>query len=255
MTDQPYVTYDKAGHVVTITLNRPEKLNATTIDRHHELMDAFRRFESEPGARLAVLRGAGRSFCAGRDLTAQAESGRSPTEGVADDVGPYGIPQIDKLLVTSCRGHAIGAGGYFALSGDVRVVSDTFRFSLAEVPTAVLGPYWIGEAENLPRTVAFRLAMGDSFSLEELKHWGLVTEVVPDADLEAATQRWVDHLLALPYQHALETKKLLRRVGFQYTRQMFAREYEVRANLDSLADTREAAVAFTERRTPRFVGA
>jgi len=253
MNDKPYVLYEKTGRVVTITLNRPEKLNAITVDRHHEVMAAFRRFDADPEADLAVLKGAGRAFCAGRDITAQAESGVSPTEGTDVETGPYGIPHIDKPIITSCRGHAIGAGGYMAMSGDIRVVSDTFRFALAEVPTAVLGPYWIGEAENLPRTVAFRLAMGDNFSLDELKHWGLVTEVVPDAELDAATDRWVEHVLSLPYQHVLETKKLLRQVGFQYTRDMRKQEFHVRDRLDVLPDTREAALAFAEKRKPNFV--
>src|SRR5229473_6190439 len=152
MSEEAYVLYKKDGPVVTITLNRPKKLNAITVERSHEVMAAFRRFNADPEAYIAVFNGNGRSFCSGRDLTAQADSGRSPTEGVDSEVTTYGIPPVDKLIITSCRGHAIGAGGYMAMSGDIRVVSDTFRFALAEVPTAVLGPYWIQAAENLPRT-------------------------------------------------------------------------------------------------------
>jgi len=158
------------------------------------------------------------------------------------------------MVITSCRGHAIGVGGYMAMYGDVRVVSETFNFALMELPTAMLGPYWIGQEETLPRAVAFRLAVGDRFTTDELKHWGLVTEVVPDAQLESATQRWVDYLLSLPRQHLLETKRLMKEIGYQYSRETYKKEMDVRANLDSLNDTREAALAFVEKRKPKFTG-
>jgi enoyl-CoA hydratase/carnithine racemase len=257
VTDEPeFVQYEKLGQLVTITLNRPEKLNAITRPFSNQMVDAFRRFAADPDARLLLLRGAGRSFCAGRDINAWAEPGQSQTDGLHSDLGPYVIPPTDKPVITSCRGHAIGVGGYLAMAGDVRIVSETFKFGLREVPTGVLGPYWIGATENVPRTVAFRLAMGDDFSLEELKHWGIVTEVVPDHDLEAATQRWVERLLALPYQHVLETKRLMSQFSFQYTPETWAYEYHVvRPRLNALADTREAARAFAEKRPPKFIGA
>jgi enoyl-CoA hydratase/carnithine racemase len=257
MTDEhEFLLYKKHEHVVTVTLNRPEKLNAITRPFSNQMMDAFRRFEADPDARILVLTGAGRSFCAGRDITAWAEPRETQVEGLHSDATPYVIPATNKPVITSCRGHAIGVGGYLALAGDVRVVSDTFKFGLREVPTGVLGPYWIGAIENVPPTVAFRLAIGVDFSLEELRHWGLVTEVVPDSDLEAATQRWVEHLLALPYQHILETKRLMKKLSFQYTPETWAYEYHVvRPKLNALADTREAALAFAEKRKPRFIGA
>ena len=110
-------------------------------------------------------------------------------------------------------------------------------------------------AERLPRPLAFRLAMGDDISLDELMHHGLVTKVVDDEDLDAAAQGWINHLLELPAQHVLATKQLMNRVEpFQMTAQMRAAEYHVRSQLDVLDDTFEAANAFAERRPPVVKG-
>ena len=249
-----YVEYEVDGPVATITLNRPDKLNAITLPRQRELTEAIRRFDRDPKLHIAVLRGKGRSFCAGRDLKYQAESGESPTKEVESDLTNYGLPHTDKILVTSAKGHAIGAGGYFLMAGDVRIVSDTIQFGLLEVPTAVLGPYWIAVAERLPPAVAFRVAViGDMLSPDELVRYGLVTELVPEDDLEDATRRWVERLLELPPQHAKATMRLMRELGYRYTREAFARDQEVRGELDALADTREAALAFKEARKPSFI--
>ena len=254
MSKEPLVLYRKDGPVATVTLNRPEKLNAITTEIHHLLNSAVRKFNDDPETYILVLNANGRAFCAGRDIAAQAQSSSPVTHDLDPDTTQFGVVAIDKLIITSCRGHAIGVGGYLAMYGDIRVVGDTFHFALTELPTAMLGPYWVGQAQGLPTAVAFRLAIGDRFTTEELKHWGLVTEVVPDAELESATQRWVDYLVSLPRQHLLETKRLMKEVGYQYSRESYKKEMGVRAHLDSLNDTREAARAFVEKRKPKFTG-
>lgn len=252
---QNYVEYEVNGPVATITLNRPEKLNATTLPRLKVLNDAIRRFDRDPNLWIAVLRAKGRSFCAGRDITHQAETGESPSEGGDRDINEYGLPRTGKILVTSGRGHAIGAGAHFLLAGDVRVVSENLQFGMREVPTAVIGPYWIGVGEHLPPAIAFRVAvMGDDLSADELIRYGLVTAVVKDDELEQETERWVNRLLQLPPAHAIQTKRMLRENGYQYTQAVNDRELHVRSVLDALADTREAAQAFAEKRKPHFTG-
>jgi enoyl-CoA hydratase/carnithine racemase len=238
-----------------LTLNRPDKLNAITRPFHDEFVDTIRQFEGDPELYLLVIRAAGKSFCAGRDIAEQAGHKKSPTEGLDATLTQIGLPRTDKVIITAARGYALGAGGYFFLAGDVRIASSTLRFGLREVPTAVLGPYWIGSSENLPRPLAFRIAMGDDLTVEDLRQANLVTEVVDDDDLEAATQRWVDKILAWPRQHVLTTKKLAEQVSsFDYTPIMRSAEYYARYELDQLEDTKEAARAFVERRPPNFQG-
>ena len=252
---ETFLTYDTAGPVATLTLNRPAKLNAITRPFHDEFVDSIRRFDADPDLYVLVIRGEGTSFCAGRDIAEQAEHAKSPTEGMDATLTQIGLPHTEKVIVTAARGYALGAGGYFFLAGDVRIASRTLRFGLREVPTAVLGPYWIGSSENLPRPLAFRIAMGDDLTVEELRQANLVTEVVDDDDLEAATQRWVDKILAWPRQHVLTTKKLAEQVSsFQYTPTIRSAEYYARHELDQLEDTKEAARAFVERRQPNFDG-
>jgi enoyl-CoA hydratase/carnithine racemase len=222
---------------------------------HDDLLAAVRRFDADPDAYILVLRGEGRSFCAGRDIAEQDASGDSPTAGMDPTLTQLGLPRTDKIVVTAARGHALGAGGYFLLAGDVRIVSRSLRFGLREVPTGVLGPYWFGAAETVPRALAFRIAMGDDLSVEELERANLVTEVVDDEQLEEATERWVQRLLSWPARHVLATKRLATQVEpFQYTPIVRAAEYYARNELDGLNDTREAAQAFAERRPPTFTG-
>jgi 2-(1,2-epoxy-1,2-dihydrophenyl)acetyl-CoA isomerase len=252
-----FVRYESSGRLATVTLNRPEKLNAITRPFHDDLVAAIRRFDADPDAYVLVLRAEGKSFCTGRDIAEQAASnGVSPTEGI--DLDPtltqYGLPRTDKVVVTAGRGYALGAGGYFFLSGDIRIASRTFRFGLREVPTAVLGPYWVGAAEGIPRAAAFRIAMGDDLTVDELRELHMVTEVVNDDDLEAATQRWVEKLLSWPSQHVLATKHLASQLSFQYSPLVRSAEFHVRAQLDELDDTKEAAKAFVERRQPVYRG-
>jgi enoyl-CoA hydratase/carnithine racemase len=254
-TTETFVTYETAGPVATLTLNRPEKLNAITRPGHDEFVDSIRRFDADAERYVLVIRAEGTSFCAGRDIAEQAAHEQSPTEGLDASLTQIGLPRTDKVIVTAARGYALGAGGYFFLAGDVRIASRTLRFGLREVPTAVLGPYWIGSSENLPRPLAFRVAMGDDLSVEELRQANLVTEVVDDDDLEGATQRWVDKIVAWPRRHVLTTKRLAEQVSsFQYTPIIRSAEYYARYELDQLEDTKEAARAFVERRQPNFRG-
>lgn len=254
-TTESHVGYVSSGPVATLTLNRPEKLNAMTRRSHDDLVAAFRRFDADPDAYILVVRAEGTSFCTGRDIAEQATLDISPTAGLDPTLTHLGLPHTDKIVITAARGYALGAGGYFLLSGDVRIVSRTLQFGLREVPTAVLGPYWIGALENLPQALAFRLAMGDDISVDELRQANLVTELVEDGDLEAATKRWVDKLLSWPRQHVLKTKKLAGQVAsFQYSPLVRAAEYYARHELDQLEDTKEAARAFVERRSPKWRG-
>jgi enoyl-CoA hydratase/carnithine racemase len=254
-TTETFVTYATDGPVATLTLNRPEKLNALTRPFHDEFVTCIRRFDADPELYVLVIRGEGTSFCAGRDIAEQAEHEKSPTEGLDPTLTQIGLPRTGKVIVTAARGYALGAGGYFFLAGDVRIASSTLRFGLREVPTAVLGPYWIGSSENLPRPLAFRIAMGDDITVDEMRQANLVTEVVDDAELEAATQRWVDKILSWPRQHLLTTKELAEEVSsFHYTPTVRSAEFYARYKLDQLEDTKEAAKAFVERRKPNFRG-
>jgi enoyl-CoA hydratase/carnithine racemase len=242
---------------VNITLDRPAKRNALTKDMYHELVAAYGRFNNDPSARVAVLRGEGPTFCAGRDIADQAETNESPTGHIdTNAVTQYGLPPTSKITVAAARGHAYGGGATFILECDLRIVTSDLVFALTEVPTGVLGPYWLGAIESIPRQLAFRLAvLGEAFSAKELGS-AVFTELIEDDDqLDAVTAKWVQRLLELPPEHAFATKQLMNKVAsFQWTTEVARQEYDVRARLDALDDTAEAAQAFVERRPPVFHG-
>src|SRR5271155_1810679 len=101
MSKEPLVLYQKNGPVATVTLNRPEKLNAVTGELHHQLNSELRKFNADPETSIVVLNANGRSFCAGRDIAAQAQSNQPVTEHVDPETTQFGVIPVDKLMVTS----------------------------------------------------------------------------------------------------------------------------------------------------------
>jgi 2-(1,2-epoxy-1,2-dihydrophenyl)acetyl-CoA isomerase len=251
---EEYVQYTKENHVVRITLNRPKKHNAMNAGMHEQLVASIHRFNADADAHFGVLGANGPSFCAGRDISAQAE-GWDMSGDIDRTINQYGLPPVEKPLISAGRGHMIGAGGYFWLAGDIRLASRRVNFALPEVPTAVLGPYWLEHVEHLPRAVAFRLSvMGDPLGADDLMRLNLATEIVDDDQLDAAVNRWLERLSALPPQHVAATKRLMRRHGYQHSPEILNEEIAVRIQLDKLDDSSEAARAFVEKRKPQFTG-
>ena len=182
----------------------------------------------------------------------QATKDQTRPRGYDASVKPFGFPVTDKLLVGAARGAVRGAGGHFFLGCDVRVASRTMTYAVNEVRTGVLGPYWLAATEKLPHPIAFRLAViGETFTATEVEPYGLFTEVVEDAELESATEAWVQRLLELPRHHAVATNRLMH-LARGFTDDQARAEIEVRLELDKLSDTVEGALAFAERRAPSF---
>jgi len=243
------------GPVATITLDRPAKHNAMTYAMRSDLRSLFRTYDSDPQIRVIVLTASGPSFCAGRDIREQVETNRAAADGLDDDITQFGLPPTRKVVVTAARGNALGLGAYLFLAGDIRIAGSSVRFSFPEVPTGVLGPYWLESTEHLSRATAFRLAvLGETVGAADLSAFGIVTEVVADDEVAAATDRWIQRVLALPPQHVQASKELLDHNRFQMTPDNRARETAVRKRLDALDDTQEAAAAFVEKRPATFTG-
>ncbi len=251
-----YVEYDCADHIATIRMNRPERLNAMSRELSAELRAAFAGFVADEDAWVAILTGTGRAFCAGRDLKAQAEGGPPPTPTYSTEWNIFGVPDTDKPLIAAVNGFAIGAGWYMAAGCDIRVAAESAVFGMGEIPTGVLGPYWFPGAEVLPWALAAEFTLlGEHIPAKRLAGLGLVNEVVPDAQLMDAAQAWARKFIALPPLHVRRTKALMAAMRQTPPPDMIKRETEARQFLNGLDDTREAAAAFAEKRTPVFKGA
>jgi enoyl-CoA hydratase/carnithine racemase len=272
------IKYEVDEQILTITLNRPDKLNAFNAMMQKELIDAFDQADKDDNVRAIIVTGAGRGFCAGADLSSGADTfdrdaRRGPVKRLADGKVDYSDPNVRdgggqvtlrifkclKPVIAAVNGPATGGGLALALACDVRVAADSARFNVAFIRVGLSGCD-IGTSYLLPRLVgasrAFELMLtGRMVDASEADRIGLVSRVVPDGQV-------VDT--------ALETAELIRAnspFGVWMTKEVMwsnleagslqaAIDLENRTQLLSshTGDMREALAAFLEKRPPNFSG-
>jgi len=259
----PDLLYDVANHTATVTLNRPDRLNAITFEMLAALSRALRQAADDPRVRVIVLTGAGRGFCSGLDLKQAAEGkgigGALASGGVAHtdtrDLPTVVLQQLDTPVVCAINGPAAGYGLDLALGCDIRLMSAGAKLSPAFAKRAIVpesGGTWY-----LPRLVGWARAceiafLGDDIPAERALALGLVNAVVPDALAEA--QRWAA-TIAGNAPLAVKAMKRLFRHGL--TEDFESHSHHVLMQLMQLfrsEDFREGLASFLERRPPRFEG-
>jgi enoyl-CoA hydratase/carnithine racemase len=254
------VEFELTDHIATIRFNRPERLNAMNPEMRAEFTAAMRRFNEDDDAWVGILTGTGRSFCAGRDLKAQAEGyaggdGKMRPRNYDSEFNLFGMSDTDKPLVAAVNGFAIGLGWYMTIDCDIRVAAAGAEFSMTEIPTGALGPYWLSSTEMLPWPLAAEFALiGGRVRAERLLDLGLLNAVVPAAELMDEAYRWAQKLAELPPMHVRRTKALMRGMRSMPSREMLGLEREAREYLMELEDSKEAVLAWNERRRPRYEG-
>ena len=248
------------GPVTTVTLNRPEVLNAINPEMHDELEAAFNSFDDDPDQFVCVITGAGRGFCAGSDLKAVAASGSHrpyPAHGYAGLIERFDCP---KPFIAAVNGVAMGGGFEVALACDLIVAAEGARFALPEplVDAVALG----GGVHRLSRQIGLKRAMGmilaaRTVDAREGERLGFVTDVVPDADLQAATARWCD-LILRGSPMALRASKEAAMRGLDEPDLASAmrnqQTYPAFAAWRTSDDAREGPRAFAEKRAPVWRG-
>jgi enoyl-CoA hydratase/carnithine racemase len=198
--DYQFIRYEKGDHVATITLNRPEVMNALHPPAHAELNEAWADYIADGEMWVAILTGAGeRAFSAGADLkyrVAQADEHalRNPLHAHGDI-----LSQCWKPLIAAVNGYAVGGGLELALRCDIIIAAEHARFGLPEARRGLLAD--AGGVVKLPRRIPYHLAMGmiltgRFFSAPEALQMGLVNEVVPQNDLLPAAARWAQEIMA-----------------------------------------------------------
>ena len=254
------VEFELTDHIALIRLNRPDRLNAMNQEMRTEFVEAMRRFIQDDDAWVGILTGAGRSFCAGRDMKAQAE-GYSQGEGKIrpltydSEYNLFGLSDTDKPLVAAVNGFAIGLGWYMTIDCDIRIAAAGAEFAMTEVPTGLLGPYWLSGTEILTWPIAAEFALiGERVPAERLLGLGLLNAVVAPEDLMNEAYRWAEKFTKLPPMHVRQTKALMRRMRSMPNREMLGMEREAREYLNDLEDSKEAVLAWNERRPPRYLG-
>lgn len=198
--------------ILTLTLNRPGKLNAIDNDLAQSLLEALLEANADATTRVIRIRGNGRAFCAGRDVSA------APTEQDLELVQAVAraIVQSPKPVVAQVHGWTVGAGFEWMLDADIVIAAEATRFKL---PEASLGVFVTGGlTATLPAMAGVARAkalmlLGDEFSAQEALAWGLVYQVAPAADLEQAGWTVSKRLAALAPGMASHFKRVLNDIG------------------------------------------
>lgn len=254
--------YEVREGVATITLNRPERLNALTFEVYRELTDAFAALRTEEAVRAVVITGAGRAFCSGgdvhdiigelfaRDMQGLLEFTRMTCELVRN------IRALPKPVIASLNGTTAGAGACIALASDIRIASPTAKIAFLFVRVGLSGAD-MGAAYLLPRVIGLAKATellytGDFLSAEEAERIGLYNRVVPADELADATREFAARLARGPGFALAMTKEMLNREMEVSLDTALEWEAQAQATCMQHPDYREAYEAFVEKREPRF---
>lgn len=255
------VEYSKKQHLVTITLNRPEKLNALSAEMLRELGECWVRYRDDDDAWLAMFTGAGTSFCAGVDKSEFARGLRG--EDFLGDVlaaiskNPYWSGQLEKPTIVAIRGYALGGGFDLALKADLRVAGESARFQVAEVALGGVLVLW----DNLPYAVAAEVMSGCMLTGQRAYEVGMVNRVVPDDRLADSAMELADELLSrapLSLYHQLRILRDMKKASIPAPRNLLTgsllSEYTklLGGELRKTEDWKEANLGLLEKRKPTF---
>src|SRR6188474_2116983 len=258
-----HVQISTAECIQTITLNRPDRLNAFIGHMRRDLAEALEHAGSDRSVRVIVITGAGRGFCAGGDVAFMAElMQRRNAEEFSRILGAgrrviLAIRQMTKPVIAAINGPASGAGCNLALACDLRIASTnaTFSQSFAKVG---LHPDW-GGTYFLPRLVTPNKAcemffLGESIDAEEAMRLGIVNQVVAPEDLETATLELAQRLRAAPPIALAAAKHAVYMSQAADLEEMLRYETEAQLRCFDSDDGHEGIHAFLEKREPKFTG-
>ena len=252
-----YCLVDKDDHIMTVTLNRPDRLNALHSMANAELGEVFDDFANDDDMWVAIITGAGRGFSAGNDLRHQAEGG----ERVPAPRGFGGLTSrfdMTKPVIAAVNGVAMGGGFEIALACDLIIASDKALFALPEpkVGLAALA----GGLNRLPRQIGSKRALGmiltgRHVSAEEGHSLGFVNEVVAHDELMAKTREWADQIKACsPLSIRASKDVVYKSLDCASLEESMTQSYEsVKAMVNS-EDFIEGPKAFAEKRPPNWKG-
>jgi 2-(1,2-epoxy-1,2-dihydrophenyl)acetyl-CoA isomerase len=246
------------GAVLTITLNRPDVLNAFNGAMHKALGAALKEAR-DAEVRAVVLTGAGRGFCVGQDLTEFREAPGDIGERLRSTYHPnvLAIRALDKPVIAAVNGAAAGAGMSVACACDLRIASDAAVFIPAFVNIGLVpdsgGTYFVTRLLGYARAFEW-LCTGRRLSAAEAHAWGIVSEVVEADAFPARVAEFAAELAALPTSAIAMTKRLLDRAAASTLDAQLAWEAQLQAAATQTDDFREGVQAFLEKRKPNFQG-
>jgi enoyl-CoA hydratase/carnithine racemase len=256
--------YEVKDGVATLTLNRPDRLNALGDTLREDLFDAVSRGSADPEVRVMIVTGAGKGFCAGGDVKAMNEAKESGRErSLMDKIAPgrdrtlLAMREAPQPIIAAVNGAAAGAGMNLALGCDIRIASTVAKFSQAFVKRG-LHPDW-GGTYFLPRLVGMAKACeltftGDVVDAAEALRIGLVSQVVAPEELMPTAQALAGKIAAGPPVAIRLAKRALYRNAESELREALEFETFAQNACFETEDAREGIRAFVEKRAPVFRG-
>lgn len=268
MTEQAqHCLVERDGHVVTVTLNRPERRNALSGEMLVGMWDAWQLIDSDSDVRCAILTGAGGDFCSGADLKAMAANDQSPRSEVtrarmAEDPDLHWKAllrhhRLKKPLIAAVEGYAVAGGTEILQATDIRVAAETATFGIAEVRRGLfpLGGSTVRLRRQIPETLAAELLLTGRFvPAEEALRIGLIGHVVPEGQALAKAREIANQIAENAPLAVQAVLRSLRETEGLSEVDGLARELEIGQPIFATTDAREGPTAFAEKRPARFTG-
>jgi 2-(1,2-epoxy-1,2-dihydrophenyl)acetyl-CoA isomerase len=257
------ILFDISEGVATLTLNRPDKLNSFTAEMHGEVRSVLEQVAADKSARVLVLTGAGRGFCAGQDLGDRAVAPGGAPVDLGESVEKYYAPLVLALralpmpVICAVNGVAAGAGANIALACDIVIAARSASFNevfckLGLIPDTG-GTYFLPRLIGSARATGLAM-LGERLSAERAEQWGLIWKCVDDAELGAEVAALAKHFSTAPTLGLARAKQALQASGLNTLEQQLALEAGMMRELGYTEDYREGVTAFMEKRIPAFKG-
>jgi enoyl-CoA hydratase/carnithine racemase len=253
------VLYQQDGEVVTLTLNRPDALNSINRQLRRELDEAIMQFDQDPGARVAILTGAGRAFCAGRDLKERATDNASGVQARASasmsQDRPYMWSQTWKPLIAAINGYALAGGWSIAQMCDLRLAAEDAMLGITEAQWSLLPPFATTLPKMLPMAAVMELVLtADPITAQRAYDIGFVNKVVPGETLMEEAMALAQRIARNAPLSVQYFKELAHRGMDMSAASTCALTYQMYDRLLQSEDSKEGPRAFAEKRAPQWQG-
>lgn len=248
--------------IACITLNRPDQLNAMTLDMYDQVAALAGQCSEDASVRAVVITGSGKHFCAGGDIMRfkrLMDAGQElPQAGVIKTARmAMAVRRCEKPVIAKVNGSAVGAGCALALACDFRVMDENSRllsgFTRMGFSGDTLGWYWLSRMVGMAKTAEFYM-MGKGFTAREALDLGISSLVAPAGRLDQEAEAFAAKFLELPTRALAYQKQMFNLIAYPDMEAVAAMEREFMPRCSMLKDHEEAVNAFLEKREPRFTG-
>ena len=253
------VLYEKHDKVAIITLNRPDALNSINRQLRSDLGEAITRFDEEQDAFVAIITGAGRAFCAGRDLKERAEDNAQGVQARAADSmsrdQPFMWPRTWKPIIAAVNGYALAGGWSIAQMCDLRIAAEDAQLGITETKWSLLPPFGTVLPKSVPLAAVLELVFtAQPITAQRAYDIGFVNKVVPGERLMSEAMTLAEQIAENAPLAVQAFKELAYRGQNMSTEEVSALTYETYDKLLTTEDSKEGPRAFAEKRKPRWQG-